>query len=1520
MSHLNISLLGSFQASLGEEPLVAFESDKARALLAYLAVEADRPHRRDSLAGLLWSDTPEQKARRSLRGALANLRQLLHDQEAQPPYFDITRQTIQFNKHGDYKLDVNDFLAGIAESSESQDLAVNRTAAIKAFDLASAVALYRGQFLAGFYLRDAPLFEEWALITRESLQRRALWAMNQLTNCYLDNKDYEQAIWLAGRQVELEPFQEAAHQQLMWALALNGQRNEALLHYEQFERLLAEELGVTPLDQTKEMVDLLRDGQFSAAPATDLVLRRPPHPVGPCPYRGLSAFRESDAPFFYGREAFTGRLAVSITTGARVAAIVGSSGCGKSSVIFAGLLPKIRAQGEWLICTLRPGNQPFHRLSAVLSPHLEATDINNNGHLAPQKLLDALQEDAMSLSDAAQQVLADNPEAQRLLLVIDQFEELYTLCMDEGLRLQFLKMLTDAAEEGRQGMIAPLALVLALRADFMGQALSYRPFADILNDSAIILGPMNREELRTVIENPTVQQGAAFEPGLVTRILDDVGEEPGNLPLLEFALTELWDRLDQGWLTHAAYEEIGKTGGALAGYAENVYLTLDENKQADMQRVLVQLVQPGRRTEDARRLALRHEFSPESWGIVQYLADKRLVVTGQDEIDSESAELVHEALIHNWDRLSSWVNADRSFRLWQEQLRAARRQWEASNYDDGALLRGAPLATAENWLKERPGDLGELERRYIEASLKKRQDRRMSELARQEKEQSLERRSRSLLRVLVMVLALATVISTAMALFARNEARGAIEASSLGLAATARQAMGEKDSTSALVMAMAANRIAQPPLESQRALLEAAYAPGPRKLYSVSELFGDMGGYPTTIALMPDGQSAFTGMSDGQIIQWETAAGKEIQRFYPEQGAESEQDQGNTSSGVNDLAICPDGSLLVAATGDGDVFLWDVNNGRELRRFDGHSGAVHALAITPDGQFLFSGGQSGFSPRDPGELFLWNLSSGEEVRRFVGLTEMVTNIALSPDGRTLVVSAGEVDYTTTPGQVYELAAWDVESGELIHQSAIERHVTDLAISPRCEDPTGLEEEPCDHLALSASADHNLYLWKVATGEDIQTLEGHAEVITAVAFSPDGRRALSGDDEGILLLWNLQNGEIIARFDLHTAGITDLAISPDGRSALATTGDDQIILLDLYNAAELGRFQGHEGAVTDVLFSPGSQQAISASGSPDPAAPIIEEDAIRLWNLNSGEQVGRLNWQLNDVFQIDISPDGRRLLSGHMYDNTVRLWDVATGQEIRRFEGHFAPVLSVAFSPDGRYGLSGAIDSLVNIWDLESGEVVRQLSGDKEGIWALAVSQDGRTALSGADERLVFLWDLETGEKIQQFAGHTETITGIAFSPDGRRAISGDSEGYIIEWDLQTGQQIQRIAAHGGSGTIGRTRVAYVPKSENGSGGKYALSSGWDGTLALWDLETGEEIHRFSGHDSDFIFDIAISEDGKTALSGGTDSTIIQWQLDMPPLEELQAWITTNRYVRDLSCEERSTYQIEPLCEPDGDQS
>ncbi|NCF66456.1 MAG: hypothetical protein GWP61_10785 [Chloroflexi bacterium] len=260
----------------------------------------------------------------------------------------------------------------------------------------------------------------------------------------MDNKDYEQSLLLARRQLELEPFQKAAHQQLMWALALNGQRNEALVHYDQLERLLADELGVAPLDDTKEMADLLLDGQLPGTPATNLVLRRQPHLVGPCPYRGLSAFQEDDASIFYGREAFSARLAALIGTGARVVVIVGSSGSGKSSAIFAGLVPEMRAQEDWLICTRRPGNHPVHALSAALAPHLDAKIIDNNGRLDPKTLPIALQEGDASLSAIAQQLLAAKPGIHRFLLVVDQFEELYTLCTDETLHRQFLEILMAA--------------------------------------------------------------------------------------------------------------------------------------------------------------------------------------------------------------------------------------------------------------------------------------------------------------------------------------------------------------------------------------------------------------------------------------------------------------------------------------------------------------------------------------------------------------------------------------------------------------------------------------------------------------------------------------------------------------------------------------------------------------------------------------------------------------------------------------------------------------------------------------------------------------------------------------------------------------------------------------------------------------------------------------------------------------------------------------------------------------------
>lgn len=248
--------------------------------------------------------------------------------------------------------------------------------------------------------------------------------------------------------------------------------------------------------------------------------------------------------------------------------------------------------------------------------------------------------------DIAKRILEKVQDTKRILLVVDQFEELYTLCSDTQLQKAFIDELLATVEASRKSKTGLTVILLTMRTDFMGQALAHRSFADALQEASLLMGPMNRQELHTAIEKPAEMQGATFEPGLVERILDDVGEKPGNLPLLEFTLTQLWEQQTDGWLTHADYEAMGCVEGALAAYADQVYADLDESEQEHTRGAQVQLVQPGEGTEDTRRIVTRDELGEESWQLIQRLADKRLVVTRRDAQGHETVEVVHEAMIH----------------------------------------------------------------------------------------------------------------------------------------------------------------------------------------------------------------------------------------------------------------------------------------------------------------------------------------------------------------------------------------------------------------------------------------------------------------------------------------------------------------------------------------------------------------------------------------------------------------------------------------------------------------------------------------------------------------------------------------------------------------------------------------------------------------------------------------------------------------------------------------------------------
>lgn len=442
-----------------------------------------------------------------------------------------------------------------------------------------------------------------------------------------------------------------------------------------------------------------------------------PHIVH-CPYRGLFAFQEEDEPFFFGRETFTQQL-VNFVHQKLFVAVIGSSGSGKSSAVFAGLIPHLRREGSWLITSLRPGERPFHSLALSLMPLLEPQMSERERLLEGNELGQQLQESRLTLRDIVELII-QKQLGRRFLLVIDQFEELFTLCHEPEVREHFLDELAFIVQPTSKFAFSNFSLLLTLRVDFLGQVLDlHRPIADALQSSNLLLATMNAQELQDTIRKPAEALNMKIEEGLTERILQEVKPASNQLPLLEFALTLLWNKQKGGRLTHAGYVEIGGVEKALADHAEQVFTELSGDEQIQAQQVFIQLVYFGEGTENTRRLATRSEIGEENWKLVIHLsgAHARLVVNGRDQISGEeTVEVVHEALISGWQRLREWIENNREFRTWQERLRAAIRLWEKSNRDDGALLRGFLLREAISWMAQDGENLSQKERTFIERS------------------------------------------------------------------------------------------------------------------------------------------------------------------------------------------------------------------------------------------------------------------------------------------------------------------------------------------------------------------------------------------------------------------------------------------------------------------------------------------------------------------------------------------------------------------------------------------------------------------------------------------------------------------------------------------------------------------------------------------------------------------------------------------------------------------------------------
>jgi WD40 repeat protein/DNA-binding SARP family transcriptional activator len=1519
MSRLNIRLLGPFEVALDGQRVVNFESDKVRALLAYLAVECARPHRREALAGLLWSEWPEQSARANLRRALANLRQVIEDHDASPPFLDITRQTVQWNTASDCRVDVTAFSKQIARYETDAE-------AIK--PLEAAVSLYGGPFLEGFTVRDSLPFEEWALVMRERLGRQVSQALLWLARLHEQRGACESALPHAWRLVELEPLDEEAHFQLMRLLALSGQRGAALEQYETCRSALAAELGVEPSQHLQKLHEQIASGEWPPAIPTEegLAVRAP---VGLCPYRGLFAFQEEDAPFFFGRETFAERLIEAVQRRAVVAVIVGPSGVGKSSVMYAGLLPRLRELEGQRIAMLRPGSQPFYALAAALLPHLEP-DMNEPERLvARRQLAGALRESEVPLSDVVQRVLEKHPGAQRLQLVIDQFEEVYTLCPLPAVRERFIDSMLAAAQADAGRRTPSFGLLLALRADFMGQALAHRPLADALQNGALMLGPMTRDEMRRAVEKPADLQGMALQPGLVERVLDDVGSEPGNLPLLEFALTLMWERHTGGWLTHAAYEAIGRVEGALTRYADEVYDRLSEEDRGRARRVFTQLVRPGEGTEDTRRLVTRDELDDADWALAQRLADERLVVTGLDVAGQQVAEVVHEALIRRWARLREWMDAARVFRMWQEGLRAAIRQWEESDRDEGALLRGAPLAAAEGWLAEREEDLGQAEADFIRASIRLRAEKEAAEAERQIREARLEQHARRVLQVLVGVFLVAAVTSGGLALRANRQRVRAEEAeqdarrqASVGLAGQAQLEIERHNPEIAVLLAMEALEEYPYTWQAEKALGHAIQQSRTKHILS-----GHLEGVGAA-AWSPDGTRIATGSWDGTTKIWDACTGEELLTIasFPLEEWDMYLDW------IYDVAWSPDSTRIITASGDftksgsldNVARVWDAATGEELLVLAGHEDALSSAMWSPDGTRILTSswdgtarvwdsetgaellvlttygfgvfttwgyeygmGRATWSPdgnrivtaNGNGTAQVWDATTGEELVILSGDPAGLYGVAWSPNG----------EHIATGGFSGEVGLWNANTGEKI-----------LAITGHSDAVSDIAWSPDGTYIVTASYDHTAKIWDADTGQEIVTLSGHDNHVYGVAWSPDGTQIVTGSTDYTARVWDVI-GEV-ERLTLPIRDVYCTAMAPDGARVASCHGTITRVW-DVNTSAILLTLRYPEGEMRSVAWSPDGTQIATAS-----------DEVITIWDTSTGAELRTLLGHTAPIGKwIAWSPSGDRLATSSL-DGIVKVWDARTWQEIYTFPDYEGPeslwkALSLFWSPSGERICGVSIrDGKATIWDVTTGE---SLTLDMGGYMNNAAwSPDGKHVVTvGAPG--VQLWDATTGES-QPILFDQSWSNYAMWSQDGMRIVTASDDGIGRVWDVATGEVM--LSLYSQESSSGLWKAVYSPNES------FIATANFDGTAAVWDAKTGATRFVLYGH-LYYIWRLEWSPDGThilTASSGDHTARVWRvWQTRQEMIDHARECCV----LRQLTPEERELYGLPSVKgQPSGQES
>ena len=1200
-----------------------------------------------------------------------------------------------------------------------------------------------------------------------------------------------------------------------------------------------------------------------------------------CPYQGLRFFTKETKDFFFGRHKLVGNLKQKLEQTAFIL-VIGSSGSGKSSLVRAGLIPELERDGWQILGPMVPSIAPLSELQQVFkSQFTEPEELD--------EIYQLIEEEPEGLVQAA----ANLPPSQRFLLFVDQFEEVFTLCPKgaerqarekQKKRDRFIQLLTQVAEIST----SPMAVVIAVRADFVGECLHYEKLGQLIQQQAVYMLPLTEPDLTKIIEKPAQLQGYTLESGLLPVILDDVQQEAECLPLLEFTLEQLWQpATEQGHqLTVKQYLNLGRVSGALNRHAEKIYEKIGhdvkkygEQGQEWVKLIFLSLLRTGIDQQDTRQRQLKADLlslagdNPASQQlfekVLEQLVKARLLVSGGREVsqlsqssfskgagepqkldktDSEQpddstqawVDLSHESLIGGWKRLTKWREESRELRNLIDRVRDAEREWEKphAKADQYLMMGGLLTEVKENWNK-------------LESYFPR---------AKEFYQRSLNYEKQQ---------------------FVKNE-QPLIEAKLQEQSARVINLL-ENQPLEALRLAIKTTqenyeKLPQQMLNSVKSslhkVMETAMVPlllqGHKKRV-------------TSVAFSPDGQYLVSGSEDGTVRRW-NCQGKPIdQPLRGHQGA------------VTSIAISPDGRYIASGSEDMTIRLWDSQGKQVGKPFLGHQD----MGIwTKFRMFLQS------CRRFWGKILLWSLG-GLVIFFFVWLLISEFGLQLTC-GMGWSMYSDELDAGTQ--ECFDSVGGYSFLPTLVLTGIILLGLFIRKVLPafRCKGPvTSLAFSPDSRYIISGGRDKTLRLWNLRGKLISLPFRGHENSVNSVAFSPDGQHIASGSLDRTVGLWNLQGQLLYQTTQEHQQAVTAVAFSPDGQQLVSGSLDKTVHLweIKISEKKKLGtwaklfflfRFTRQSwvknivGIVLSIFILGLIVQIHGWLACGIPFGESVPEDCnedislffLGIWifviipglswifaSLSVVEQKTFLSpisepflGHETGVTTVTFSLDGKMIASGSLRGK-IRLWN-RQGIPLRKFfPFRQEAITSISFNPDRQYIASAGPDNTIKLWQLRNKLTGIPLRVHQDAVTAVAFSPKGQYIASSSQDKTLRLWKFQANAALL-FQGHEAAITSVAISPDGQQIVSGSRDMTIRLWDIQGNPLGQPF--HGHQGAV--TAVAFSLD------GQFIASGSEDKTIRLWDTQGNSIGKSFPGHQ-----DVGIWQKLRLLVY----SCLLNWQKMMP---------------------------------------